>query len=99
MLREALDGRKLPMWFEAPKPAEASLNALTPEEEAELKQLRELRQASASSAASSSGGGSMTPRVLSGAEREAEEERARREEREAMEEYDRMMMGEAGGGQ
>jgi len=41
----------------------------------------------------------MTPRVLSGAEREAEEERARREEREAMEEYDRMMMGEGGGGQ
>ena len=47
-------------------------------------------------AASPSGGGAMTPRVRSGAEREAQEDRARREEREAMEEYDRMMMGEAG---
>ena len=103
MLHDAMEGIKLPLFFEPPRPGEGSLNALGADDERELRELRErqAKRAAATAAAATTAAQPerpMTPRAanppMSAAERRAKEAQERREQMEEMERYDREMMEE-----
>ena len=109
MLREAMEGKKLPMYFEPPKPEESALNALDADDERELRELRERQATRAAAAAAAAAaavtapdaaepGRPMTPREaerpMTASERLRKEAQERREQMEEMERYDREMMEE-----
>ncbi len=108
MLHDAMEGMKLPLFFEPPRPGESSLNALGADDERELRELRERqakRAADTAAAAAAAAAATavaeperpMTPRAaapMSAAERRAKEAQERREQMEEMERYDREMMEE-----
>lgn len=102
MLHDAMEGKKLPLFFEPPQPVEASLNALCVDDERELRDLRERQAkraaATAAAAAVHEPERPMTPRhvakPMSASERLAKEAQERREQMEEMERYDREMMEE-----
>lgn len=102
MLHDAMEGMKLPLFFEPPRAEDASLNALGADDERELRELRERQAMRAAATAAVTTVAKperpMTPRAaappMTAAERFAKEAQERREQMEEMERYDREIMEE-----